>query len=300
MFHSALPFLVLFSLSIEAAPIFDPEIAALVAAFDANPDVFIANQANMWLNSKECPNYSECSQNGIQSWKDLGTVIRNEAQQDSLDPQLYTTFYRDYQVFPANPHQGFNQGMKTTLTEHHIDFAHLSLWGVRTPPSVQWPYANVIDTRNGAIISVANRPNLDPKKTLKWSEIVYQSWRFVQDTELMASQIYPGILPPGASISNLQHSVAIEVTEPGTLEVMTNIYNNIKVLGHVGDCPNIWRRFTVEDPDTRNWFYGLVGTYVVQGTMDLLKEHAVQIGRKQITAINTKWCGEFPDIWYVP
>ena len=61
-----------------------------------------------------------------------------------------------------------------------------------------------------------------------------------------------------------------------------------------------WRKFTEEQDGGGGkdyFFYGLLGTENVRGTVWLLRDHANEIGRKDVSAIWVRWYMGNPDIW---
>ncbi|KAI4283015.1 MAG: hypothetical protein L6R38_002499 [Xanthoria sp. 2 TBL-2021] len=299
MLYLALSFLVLLSPLTEAVPPnLPPEVAALVAAYERNPQQFLAAQANDNYYPNACPNYAQCSQDGKTSFDDLAAIIRDPAHQDKSDGQ--PTFMQDYSFVPGAGLQFLSQSIKKDLTDKGIDLSKLVMWSVasRSPQMGvgQTAYANIFDTNNGAIIGVWNQRDFDFSMTLPWSEIVYQTWHIAQATQTTVHQTHAPDWLPGGPISNLQYSVQFEVANPETLKVLANIYDNNNFLARVDQE---WRKWTEADRNTENWFYSLLGTDTCKGTIDLLKYHTVEIGRKEITEIYTRWWGDKPDFWYV-
>lgn len=299
MLYLALPLLLVLSLLTAAAPpTMSPEIASLVAAYERDPLQFLETQSNYNYYPYACTDYAQCSQNGKKNFDDLATAVSDPAHQDKKDG--LPTFMQDYSFVPSAGAQFLNTKMKKDLTDKGIDLNRLTMWSVASRSAQtgvgQTAYANIFDTNHGAIIGVWNERDFDFSMTLAWSEIAYQTWHIAQVTQTVYSQTHPTDWPAGSPISNLQYSVHFEVTNPGTLKILGDIYDNHRFLARV-DEP--WRKWTEADPATQNWFYGILGTDTCKGTVDLLRYHAVEIGRKEVTEIWTRWWGDKPDIWYV-
>ncbi|KAI4276660.1 MAG: hypothetical protein LQ337_002332 [Flavoplaca oasis] len=303
MFYLALPLVLLLSLVAEAVvipPTIEPAIAALVLAYEADPAGFLEAQGNRQLDINVCPTFGGCSADGLALWKELEEIKINPAHQDI--PSSRSTFIQDYSHTPTGSDPWLSKDFKNDLVGIGVDLTRLIMWSVSSISAElglgRWAYTNLFDTNAGAIVGVWNARDLDFKQSLPWSEIVYQTWQLAQATQTNAARTYAkGYWLPGDPISNLKHSIQYQVDNPETIDILDSIYVNNQILARVD---REWRVWTDDDPRTKNWFFGLVGTDSCKGTLELLKNHAVEIGRKEITEIRTRWWGEKPDIWYVP
>ncbi|KAI4272511.1 MAG: hypothetical protein L6R38_006575, partial [Xanthoria sp. 2 TBL-2021] len=160
-------------------------------------------------------------------------------------------------------------------------------------------YTNLFDTNKGVIVAIENWHTLDSSGALTWSELIYQTWKVASDLQTKGAQTYAqGKWQAGGSISTLQHVIQSRIFEPGTISVLGTAYRELNYPGaNSGD--KTWRRWMEADFLVRNWFFSILGTDACKGTIQLLKEHAVEIGRKEITEIWTTWSGPLPEIWYV-
>lgn len=156
-------------------------------------------------------------------------------------------------------------------------------------------YFNIFDTKNGIIIAEGNWREDDNQKKLQWSEIMYQTWKLAMANEnTMAAS--GQMKSPGAPISNLQSVVQHDVVNDGTRAVIKAAYEaNGFVAGQ--DDAEQWREWT--EAATPSFFYGLLGTDNVKGTVWLLNDHAAEIGKKDVSTIWTRWTPGVPDMWYV-
>ncbi|KAL9628018.1 MAG: hypothetical protein Q9204_006170 [Flavoplaca sp. TL-2023a] len=228
----------------------EPEIAALVLAYEADPAAFLEAQGNRQLDINVCPTFGACSADGLALWKELEQI--KMTQRITIYRAVVQHSYRIIHTCLLVPTPGLAKTSRMTFVSSIS--AELGLG--------RWAYTNLFDTNAGAIVGVWNARDLDFKQS--------------------------------GPISNLKHSIQYQVDNPETIEILDTIYVNNKILARVD---REWRVWTDDDPRTKNWFFGLVGTDSCRGTLELLKNHAVEIGRKDITEIRTRWWGEKPDIW---
>ncbi|KAL8672118.1 MAG: hypothetical protein Q9168_003392, partial [Polycauliona sp. 1 TL-2023] len=278
-----------------------PDIAALVLSYENNPAQFMQQSAllNTLLGDGLCASYAACAQDGLAVWNELGKTILDPQYQDKSDG--LAIFNKDYLGEPTIAAPILSSFIRKDLAGLGIGGpgpSKLIYWTVasRSPEQGIGPlaYMNLFETTKGVIICLGNDRSLDFTKTLSWSEIVYQTWKQVQGAQTRGSETFAkGDWLPGGPISNLQHVFHHEVSNEATLKTLETIYDTSKFLARV-DEP--WRNWTEADTNTKNWFYGLLGTDTCAGIVELLKDHAVEIGRKQITEIRTRWWGDKPDI----
>ena len=83
------------------------------------------------------------------------------------------------------------------------------------------------------------------------------------------------------------------VTNEGTQAVLRTLYAN---KGYsIGQGEREWKKWT--EGEEHYWFFAILGTDNVRGTVWLLRDHAVEMGRKVVTEVWTRWDGKYPDIW---
>lgn len=64
----------------------------------------------------------------------------------------------------------------------------------------------------------------------------------------------------------------------------------------------VWRSWTMQGEgggEGNGFFVAMLGTDNVRGVVWLLGDHAVEMGRKEVVGIWTRWEGVHPDVWYV-
>ncbi|KAL8695815.1 MAG: hypothetical protein Q9224_003139 [Gallowayella concinna] len=242
-----------------------------------------------------CRDYNDCGEKGIGYWNKLHTALDNPQTVDRSDgPKVFANHYRPEFIDSVEAPEELQQGLKN----RNIDIDGLDIWDVSSfdPNTRQQdkttPYFNLFNTQQGVIIAVTNSRVWDGQKKLEWSEIVYQTWQHAQtkaDELSHAGEEHA----PGGPISNLRSMVQHIVTNKGTQDIIQNAY---KAYGWVPKKDDGWREWS--EAKTRPSFYAILGTDNVKGTVWLLHDHAVAIGRKEISSIWTRWQDNL-DIWYV-
>ncbi|KAL8719191.1 MAG: hypothetical protein Q9225_003770 [Loekoesia sp. 1 TL-2023] len=244
-----------------------------------------------------CQDYKSCSVKGLGYWNKLDEALRDPQYQDRTDgtdkfQKFYTSTFDD--TMPSDP------DLRQDLVTHGLNANYLDMWTTKEKNSKAnkffSPFLNAFDTNGGAIIALANWRQFDKTQQLPWSELMYQTWKAASkmaDHENLYG-IFPGH-PKGGPISNLKCVVQHIVTNDGTKGVMKTMYEKNRYSIGQGDME--WKKWTEED--SLYWFYALLGTDNVRGTVWLLRDHANEIGRKTVTEIWTRWEAANPDIWYV-
>ncbi|KAL8745045.1 MAG: hypothetical protein Q9184_007920, partial [Pyrenodesmia sp. 2 TL-2023] len=178
------------------------------------------------------------------------------------------------------------QEVEQDLLKHNLGPLddHYQRWHVFSLPSEEpqvdqdSPYQNLFNTDAGVIIGVYNwRAEDHSPKQLQWSEIVYQTY-------ILA-------LGAGQSISALQAVIKTDIVNPGTYNVAKSAYKSI---GLDADEDKAWRKWTLAEHEF--FFYAFLGTDNVKGTVYLLNDHSVALGKKIITEIWTRASPHF-DLW---
>lgn len=247
--------------------------------------------------SDVCQEYKVCSQKGLGYWNTLQTTLFEAKAADRNDKAIFDQYYHSafgYSDYPAAV-------LQQSLINRGIEVAKMDYWGTSSvDPETGFEeyaaYFNHFDTQNGILIADANYRDEDSQKKLPWSELMYQTWGLAQQTS-NADAARDKSVAPGGPISNVRAVVRREVVKKGTRAVISTVYKaNGLVPG--ADGPEGWQKWTEEDH--QDFFFGLLGTDNIKGVVWLLNDHAAEIGKKEVSAIWTRWCPDIPpDIWCV-
>ncbi|KAI4132129.1 MAG: hypothetical protein LQ338_000883 [Usnochroma carphineum] len=247
-----------------------------------------------------CSDYETCSSKGRGYWRELQAVLAQAQPVDRTDGKAI--FDRDYgcEFMTSGETSAGLRAIPQDLEQHGFDWAWTEGFGVfsKDPETGEdnpdTAYSNLFETSKGLVVAVENFRDLDERKSLQWSEIIYQAWQIAQeyDDNKKEWNIPPGH-PGGGPISTLQTIVQLDVQNRETLAVLRTIWKAQKLEWNIID--RTWYKFT--EADTPYWFYALLGTVNVKGTLYLLKDHAAEIGKKTITEIWVRWALVDPDIW---
>ncbi|KAI4272326.1 MAG: hypothetical protein L6R38_006651 [Xanthoria sp. 2 TBL-2021] len=242
-----------------------------------------------------CTEYSICGEKGHDYWDILHTTLSNPQSADRADTTgHFNKYYAPelagyFEVGVEDPE------MALKMRERGMDTADMDIWEVNSFDPVrkirlkQTAYFNAFNTAAGIIIAKGNWRSSDQNKKedqLQWSEIMFQTWKKA------AAQAERDQLPHGP-ISNLRAVVQSNVVNHGTTEIFRAAYKENKL--EPWEDPH-WRSWT--EDSHRSFFFAMLGTDNVKGTIWLLNDHAAGIGRKEISAIHTMW-DDHLDIWYV-
>ncbi|KAI4188779.1 MAG: hypothetical protein L6R41_001925 [Letrouitia leprolyta] len=176
-------------------------------------------------------------------------------------------------------------GLEKDLKRNGFNVKDLSDWETTSinpithQPDDPAAYDNSFDTKNGLIVAHWNYNHADHQRRLQWSEITYQTWKFVQKKN-------------GGSISNLRAVIRHQAANPGTLTTLRVLFKNRLLHPNAGD--ETWYDWTEENQ--HYFFFALLGTDNVKGVLWLLNDHTVEIGRKEVTKVWVRWPGIFPDV----
>ena len=245
-----------------------------------------------------CADYSGCGSDGINYWNTLQTTLLNPQAVDRSTPP---SLFEDHYIADVVPRLTVDADLRQSLRNRDMDISHIDLWQVSSNNSItkqrdpEPAYNNLFDTDHGFLIAEGNWRAKDSQRKLQWSEAIYQTWKLAEKRANELAVQGKGS-PPGGPISNLQSVVRHSITNQGTQSVTRAAYAaNDWIPG--SDGPEEWRRFT--ETDKQFFFFALIGTENVKGLLWLLRDHAVEIGRKEPATIWTRWCSSKPDIWYV-
>ena len=254
---------------------------------------------NGQFDSNACPDYATCSANGDDYLSELQLTFLDPNNVDRNDGG--PIFRRDYkaELFPLTQ-QGAS--ISADLSAKGINLLDMLLISTssRTNPNPWLEYFNIFDTNNGVIIGISNWWSHDYMHTLSWSELVYQTWKETSEQQSKgAATLFAGIWQPGGPISNLKYIIHPQLSELGTLAVLTTMYEKAKDTELQNSVPGTVWRYWWALGGTVNWFVALLGTDAIKGTVWLLNDHAIEIGGKEIIEIRTRWTGKYTVIWYV-
>ncbi|KAL8664441.1 MAG: hypothetical protein Q9202_002991 [Teloschistes flavicans] len=232
-----------------------------------------------------CTTYAACGPPGLHHWNTLQTTLSQANPVDRTDglaifQQYYAAQYSRIPYF-AGPN------IQPDLRAHGFDPSVFDPWETicrLTPGGGLDPFAAAyhhgFDTKNGLIVAYSNDRNLDTQKKLGYGEILYQTWKAIQAKQ------------QGGPISDLKTIVRQGVTTPETLTVLQTMYTARRL----PTDQNTWYGWT--ETDQRDFFWALLGTDNVHGVLELLTDHAAEMGKKEITEIWTRWSQPLnPDIW---
>ncbi|KAL8669341.1 MAG: hypothetical protein Q9168_006066, partial [Polycauliona sp. 1 TL-2023] len=249
-----------------------------------------------------CLTYSTCSEKGLRYWNKLQTTLY-QAQQGQIFDRDDSEVFKKYYYTAYDESSPVEPDLEQPLKNRGIDPAtEMDTWrisglnpstGLRDKDAA---YYNIFDTYNGFIIADSNRRAGDSQQRLPWSELMYQTCSLAEQKANQLALASPSEHHPGGPISNLRGVVQHFIVNKGTQQVLTAAYKaNGWEAGY--DQPDQWRVFREEDAGRKNFFfYGLLGTDNVKGTVWLLNDHANEIGRKDISAIYVRWSTGNPDI----
>lgn len=242
---------------------------------------------NYQENDDPCQQYSLCGSKGHQNWQTLLATVKSPDPVDKTDgPSKYVEFYNAMQVDREDSGQEVAQDL---LTRGLSPLHEYQKWvcvprqfsngpdGEDEEEDEDWPYQNLFNAKDGVIIAAYNWRAEDTQKKLQWSELVFQT--------------YLKTLEPGQSVSALQSVIQVDIVNPGTFRIVKQAYES-EGIDPFND--NQWRKWTLRDQPY--FFYGLLGTDNVKGTVWLLNDHAAELGKKVITQIWTRRDPTF-DMW---
>ncbi|KAL8670947.1 MAG: hypothetical protein Q9168_004530 [Polycauliona sp. 1 TL-2023] len=246
-------------------------------------------------NKVKCVDYSTCSIKGLEYWNTLQTTLLQPQICDRDDQELFEEHYFAEYDTSYLPDPDISQA----LQDRGVELTKMDTWQVSGLDPVTLArdprpaYYNVFDTHNGIVVADGNWKVEDSQNVLQWSEIIYNTWQLAaKNADTMAARDKSHL--PGGPISTLQSVIQHIITNKVTRAVTTAAYqSNGWTPGY--DGPEQWRPWT--EQNTRSFFFGLMGTDNVKGTVWLLNDHAEEIGRKEISTIWTRWSMGGLDIW---
>ncbi|KAL8688948.1 MAG: hypothetical protein Q9218_005262 [Villophora microphyllina] len=261
----------------------------------------VSATGNRQEDDEVCGDYEVCGSRGHRYWQSLQATISQAQPVDRTDgPEKFDHYYGiEFASFDDPIPQ-----LMQDLANHGINYQYIEGWAIYSKDPLtgteteETAYGNMFSTFHGLIIAVENFREYDDSKALSWSELMAQAWPKAQewaqdraDDPEFAHLGHPG----GAPISNLQTIIQAKVRNDQTKAVLQTIW---KAEGHEWNTLDAtWYKFTLaENP---NWWYALVGTDNIKGTVYLLNDHAAAIGKKVVTEIWVRWRGVDPDIWIV-
>ncbi|KAL9580657.1 MAG: hypothetical protein Q9212_004361 [Teloschistes hypoglaucus] len=260
-------------------------------------------EGNSQTDRSSCGTYEKCGAKGLQIWNILHSNLSSPTPYVREDTSAIFKMY--YQAEPQ-PYEVEDYEMKQDFEQHRFDTKHLDIWTtVSKDPAAprlvedldEPPYKNVLDTNQGIIIADANFRYLDKNQKLSWSEIIYNLWQLAVEEANHQHALNP-THPPGGPISNLKYIIQHVVVNRDSQTILKLAYQRKGFTYDDGsEEASRWWLWTEEDLDTRYWFYALLGTDNVKGALWLLNDHSVEMGKKEITKIWTRWTVFAPDFW---
>ncbi|KAL8723701.1 MAG: hypothetical protein Q9181_007221 [Wetmoreana brouardii] len=239
---------------------------------------------NYQENDSPCERYSICGSKGRQNWQNLLATVKASSLLDTKDGhEDYIKYYKANRVDRDGSGQEVTQDLVTRGLSPLEDYQK---WvcnsrqfadGPENEEVEHEPYQNLFDPEDGVIIATYNWRPQDTQKKLQWSDIVFET--------------YLQTLGPEQSVSNLQSVIQVDIINTGTFSILKEAYESISLELTNDDQ---WRKWTLKDQPY--FFYALLGTDNVKGTVWLLNDHAASIGNKVISQIWTRGDPHI-DIW---
>ncbi|KAL8637935.1 MAG: hypothetical protein Q9226_009057 [Calogaya cf. arnoldii] len=231
--------------------------------------------------------YQKLAEKGNDIWNDLLLTVQKSDTIDRNDRLQFEEFYTA-EIRWSMPSDRY---LWDKLKAQGIDPEYLDTWTTmdkvpREDEDAAPPYKNSFNTRDGLLIAEENFriDDMAPKR-LPWSELMYHTW-----TEAAS---YAGV--KGGPISNLKTVLRQSIVNTETQAILTLMYARQR---NPGLRPHVHYDWFQWDDITHAAFWdALMATDNVKGVVFLLKDHSVEIGRKIITDVWTRWDGAYPDIW---
>ena len=245
-----------------------------------------------------CPSYMTCGEKGLIYWNWLQGNISDPTHLDRTDgKELFAKSYFSERV-PLHERPFLSpQDLHDNALPGFDDPAYSYWYTASTIPgdgdeNEEIPYKNIINTRDGVLITMEAFKEDDTAQTLPWSEIMYQVWQGAKayDDERTKAKGMGG----SSTLSTLTHSFQNDIVNVDTHRILELMYTNA---GY--DPGRDWQWRTWTEAATPNWFHALLGTDNCKGTVFLLTQHAAEAGKREITEVRTWWDGDWPHIWYV-
>ncbi|KAI4247625.1 MAG: hypothetical protein L6R42_009576 [Xanthoria sp. 1 TBL-2021] len=227
--------------------------------------------------------YQLLSERGNGYWNKL-TYTLQSANPIQRDDRLH---FEQFYTATFSHSQPADRDLWDILQKSGIDPDNLDTWATSDKsPKEDWqavPYLNSFNTRDGLLIAEQNFRDEDiAPQRLVWSELMYHTWN--------EAAKHAG--PKGGPISNLKTVIRAQVVNVQTQGILRMMYENN------GLTPRVHFQWTRWSEDGQPGFWdALMGTDNVKGVVFLLNDHCVEMGRKIITEVWTRWDTDFPDIW---
>ncbi|KAL9577995.1 MAG: hypothetical protein Q9212_006007 [Teloschistes hypoglaucus] len=242
-----------------------------------------------------CDNFQTCDVKGLKYWNKLFTTITQPKIVDRTDGQdIFQQHYIAKPVMYEN-----NPAFRQDFVNYGINNDHFDQWTIDSIDQYTGhangddSYTNAINTVDGVLIAIANWKDDDTAEVqLPWSELMYNLWKLSQHEQDDLHSKDPSE-PPSGPLSTIRVIIRHTVTNVMTQNVLRTAYTANGYSMNQGDIT--WRYWSEET--TRYFFYAILGTPNVRGTLWLLNDHAAEIGGKIPKHIYTRWNKENPDIW---
>ncbi|KAL8993639.1 MAG: hypothetical protein Q9169_006188 [Polycauliona sp. 2 TL-2023] len=238
--------------------------------------------------SQQQSDFKICSERGNRYWNTLAETLLNPNAQEKADTspifaQGYVATYKDTATASSA-----SSDLVDDLEADGIDANSMDLWwtGDNLPrgdeEEFDAPYQNYFNTRDGIIIASMNFRRDDKRRddkltSLNWSELMYHTWFKLQNGPMKRQR-------------------KLLLMSLISLSIIRLLYeNNGLVPGGNRPEDQAWVQWT--EAKIPYFWDALVGTDNVRGTVYLLNDHPMEIGKKIITEIWTSWEILAPDIW---
>ncbi|KAL8834472.1 MAG: hypothetical protein Q9176_007468 [Flavoplaca citrina] len=239
--------------------------------------------------------YQICSERGNGYWNKLLETLTSPNAKDRTDG--FAPFAEHYVArfeFTQRP----ESNLADDLDAEAIDADSMDLWVTTDNQPRQKhedePYQNYFNTRDGVIMANTNFRGSDKARVLNWSELMYHTW--LEAAKWADAQAAYGVHIKGGPISNLKTVIQETVVNKQTQAIIDLMYKNHGlVAGWDRPEDQEWVQWT--EVKVPGFWDALMGTDNVRGTVYLLNDHPLEIGKKIITEVWTKWEVFAPDIW---
>ncbi|KAI4202127.1 MAG: hypothetical protein LQ350_002794 [Teloschistes chrysophthalmus] len=243
------------------------QLVIVVTAVQAKPtptlhvsNAQVSATGNRQADDDVCPDYEVCGTRGHRYWQSLQKTIALAQPVDRTDgPEKFERFYEiEFASFEDPVEQ-----LRQDFIDHGIDYYFLDGFAIfsndpdTSTETEETAYQNMFETDKGVIIA-----------------LMAQAWPVAR--EFADSWEGENGRPLGGPISNLQTVVQAKVINQRTKRVIQTIWAAED--REFNELNPTWYKYTLSEQP--NWFYALLGTDNVKGTVWLLNDHAAEIGKK--------------------
>lgn len=210
---------------------------------------------------------------GSNNWNALLEKLKDDSATD-VD-QYDGTLAADYddKVTPDVTPEG-NAFKDLFQNQLHLDFnKHFATHAVSEKDNGVVAYVNMFNTNEGTLVNEYNYKKLDGKKSMPFSEVVFQCYKKECD-EIQ-------------ELKNFQFAGVTNVANPEYLDVISDIYKKNK-LPLYGPSADAWIQWTYEEK--KDDFLAFLGTPKISYILRMLADHSNAFGKRIPTEVRTnKW-----------